>query len=80
MDANDVQQQSFLNATGVSMSDLGLVIAGLLVVAIMLWTAWVSLSYYEQWASQKNGVTFYDLIWASARGTILISLILYLVN
>lgn len=62
------------------MSDLGLVIAGLLVTAIFLWSTWVTLSYYEQWASKKNGVTFYDLLWSAVRSAIIISLIIYIVN
>jgi integrating conjugative element protein (TIGR03758 family) len=80
MEANSKQAQSFLNATGVSMTDMALLLGGLVVVSIMLWSAWVTLSYYEQWASKKNDVTFYDVLTSAVRAAVLISLILYIVS
>ena len=80
MEANSKQAQSFLNATGVSMPDMALVLAGLIVVAIMTWGAWVTLSYYQQWASKRNDVSFYDVIASALRVAILISLILFIVS
>lgn len=80
MEANAKQAQSFMQATGFSMSDLSLFIASAVVIVILLWSAWVTLSYYEQWASKKNGVTFYDIIWSAARASLLVSLIIYVVN
>ena len=80
MEANEKQHSVFQAATGVSMNDLGLVIASLVVIAVFLWSAWVTLSYYEQWASKKNNVSFYDLIWSAARSVIILSLIIYIVN
>ncbi|MBL1456462.1 TIGR03758 family integrating conjugative element protein [Methylophaga sp.] len=80
MEANAKQTQSFLNATGVSMADMALLIAGLVVVAFMLWSAWVTLSYYQQWASKKNDVTFYDVIASAVRAAVLLSLIIFIVS
>lgn len=80
MEANAKQTQSFLNATGVSMADMALLLGGLVVVSIMLWSAWVTLSYYEQWASKKNDVTFYDVLTSAVRSAILLSLIIFIVS
>lgn len=80
MEANSKQAQSFLNATGVSMPDMALLLGGLVVAAVMLWSAWVTLSYYQQWASKENKVTFYDVIASGVRAAVLLSLILYIVS
>ena len=74
------QSQGFFNATGVSMDSLALVIASLIVVAYMLWSAWVTLSYYEQWAAKKNNISLYDVIWSAVRSVTLLSIILYIVS
>lgn len=71
---------SFLNATGISMSDLTLVIAGMVVTAVFLWSAWVTLSHYEQWAQGKNNITLFDVMWCATRSIILLSVILFIVN
>ena len=80
MSVNSKQTESFLNATGVSMDNIMLVLATLVAVAIMLWSAWVTLSYYNQWASNKNDVTLFDVMWSATRSTILLCLVLNLVS
>lgn len=80
MEPDSKQTDAFLAATGYSMSDLAMVIASLVIIAVFLWSAWVSLSYYEQWASKKNNVTFYDVIWSATRSIIILFLLLYIVS
>ncbi|HDY86065.1 MAG TPA: TIGR03758 family integrating conjugative element protein [Methylophaga aminisulfidivorans] len=80
MNVDSKQSQSFLNATGVSMDNMALVIASLIVVAYFLWSAWVTLSYYEQWASKKNNISLYDVLSSAVRSVTLLSIILYIVS
>lgn len=80
MKASPESSASFLNATNISMSDLTLLIAGIVATAIFLWSAWVTLSHYEQWAQGKNGITLFDVMWCATRSIILLSLILFIVN
>lgn len=80
MEPNSKQVDAFQAATGYGMGDLALLIASLVVIAVFLWSAWVSLSYYEQWASKKNNITFYDVIWSATRSVIILFLLLYIVS
>lgn len=80
MEASTKAAESFQNATSFSMGDLSLLIAGLVCVAIFLWSAWVSLSHYEQWAQGKNNVTFFDVMWGAIRSILLLSVVLFIVT
>jgi len=80
MEASSKAAESFQNATSYSMDDLSLMIAGLVCMAIFLWSAWVALSHYEQWAQGKNNITLFDVMWGAIRSILLLSLVLFIVT
>lgn len=80
MEANSDSQQSFLNATGFGMNDLALIIGSLVAISIFLWSAWVALSHYEQWAQGRNNITLFDVMWGVTRSIILLSIVIFLVT
>lgn len=78
MDANSTQQAAFQTATGFSMSDLSTLIASIVVVAIFLWSAWVTQSLYMQWANRNNNgqVSLFDVMVAAVRSIVILLLII----
>lgn len=80
MEASSDSAQSFMNATSFSMSDLSLLIAGTICMAIFIWSAWVTLSHYEQWAQGKNNITLFDVMWGATRSILLLSVVLFIVT
>ena len=80
MKASPDSQHRFLAATGFNMYDLYILIGGLVCTAIFVWSAWVALSHYEQWAQGRNNITLFDVMWGVTRSVILLSIVIYLVN
>lgn len=80
MEANADSQQSFLNATGFAMNDVMLLIASIVCALIFLWSSWVALSHYEQWAQNRNNVTLFDVMWGITRSIILLSVVIFIVS
>lgn len=72
--------QAFANAAGFQPNELGLLIAGVCSSLVLLWSAWVTWSYYQQWASNKNDVSFYDVMWSAVRTILVASMIFYLLK
>lgn len=80
MEASTKSAESFQQATSFSMDDLSLLIAGIVCMVIFLWSAWVALSHYEQWAQGKNNITLFDVMWGAIRSILLLSLVLFIVT
>lgn len=80
MEASAKSAESFQQATSFSMGDLSLLIAGIVCMAIFVWSAWVAMAHYEQWAQGKNNVSLFDVMWGSIRSILLLSLVLFIVT
>ena len=77
---NANQEAAFTNATGQSMGSLAVVIGGIAAVSIILWSAWVTLSYFQQWRKGINDVTFYDVTLSAIRTVIIMSLVFTIIE